>query len=61
MQLASFGVGLAGAAEEDLVFAARCCVVGSVVLEEEARGCDIGGVCRVSADDTMRKGCMADG
>ena len=45
LELGGFGVGLAGAAEEDLVFAAGCCVVGPVVLEEEeeeARGCGVG-------------------
>lgn len=41
LELGGFGVGLAGAAEEDLVPAACCCVVGSVVLEEEAGGCGV--------------------
>lgn len=67
LELGGFGVGLAGAAEEDLVGPARCCVVGSVVLEQEARGCGVGceersgGVCGVCADDALREGGVPDG
>ncbi len=41
LELGGFGVGLAGAAEEDLVVPAGCCVVGSVVLEKQAGYCVI--------------------
>ena len=69
MELGGFGVGLAGAAEEDLVLAAGGCVVGPVVLEEEAaRGCGVGceeegegGVCGVCAHGILRKGCVGYG
>lgn len=67
LQLGGSGVGLAGAAEEDLVFAAGRCVVDSVVLEQEAGGCvvrceeSLGCVCDVCDDYALRKGCMADG
>lgn len=42
LEQGGFGVGLAGVAEEDLVFPARGCVVGPVVLEEEAGVCGVG-------------------
>lgn len=68
LELGGFGVGLAGTAEEDLVFAAGGCVVGPVVLEEEARGCGVGceeegegGVCGVCAHGILREGSVAHG
>lgn len=62
-----FGVGLAGAAEEDLVFAAGCCVVGSVVLKEEAGVCGVrceerlGCVCGIYVNYALCKDCKTDG
>lgn len=67
LELGGFGVGLAGAAEEDLVGSARCCVVGSVVLEQEPGGCGVGceersgGVGGGCADDALREGGGPDG
>ena len=68
LESAGFGVGVAGVAEEDLVCAAGCCAVGSVVLEGEAGGCGVcwcegrvGCVCGVCVGDALGKQFMAGG
>ena len=67
LESGGFGVGLAGAAEEDLVGAARCGVFdgafGRVDFQEEAGGCGVGCeeglgcVCEVCVNEDLGEDC----